>query len=239
MTSKKSAVENTEESINTLREEVSDREEAIEEIESIAYGLAARVDTLEQQINQLESMVDGISRDTHNIDIRLDEIEETRRERRVDVEESFADVFHRISKLEERTTSEYDIEVTRKLSPIERAVVFSDGDVPGISMDKVSHRRAIFIAQNFDRWSKNTPRGRVLKTESKEYKQSRHGATNLKSAMETALSESLSWQQVHRSLDLVEDFSDGKIEHTTREKQGHVLILGSSETWYTSAEDLE
>jgi chromosome segregation ATPase len=80
--------------------------------------------------------------------------------------------------------------------------------------------RALTIAGQFERWADTVSAGRVI-------------TENLKTLVNTALDESLSWKQVHRACHKLEELTNGHIEFRTDQRHGRVLVMEQKD-WLSS-----
>jgi hypothetical protein len=99
--------------------------------------------------------------------------------------------------------------------PIERLIRLreEDEDHPALpSNGRESFDRATTIFENFEKWSKRTPKGRTITS----------GLMNL---LETATGTRLAWRQVYRAMDKLEQWTRGLITHERTNRHGHVLVM--------------
>ena len=101
------------------------------------------------------------------------------------------------------------------LLPIERLARIEDSpDASNTIMADTtpSVERAVVLFENFQEWSKKTPKGRTI-------------TSGLKDLLSAATGERLAWRQVYRTLDKIEEWSKGAIRHEQTSRHGHVLVM--------------
>ena len=101
-----------------------------------------------------------------------------------------------------------------KLLPIERLAQMKEQNKNHPALPKngrESFDRALSIFENFQDWSKKTPKGRTV-------------TNGLKNLLEAVTGEKLAWRQVYRAMDKVQEWTNGVIEHKTTSRHGHVLV---------------
>ncbi len=99
----------------------------------------------------------------------------------------------------------------RDMLPIERLAEMG-GDDNGIMADvTASVDRAVTIFTHFREWSKKTPKGWVVRD-------------GLRSLLNTALEETLSWKQVYRACRKLEEWSKGAITFRKTRRHGWILV---------------
>jgi hypothetical protein len=72
--------------------------------------------------------------------------------------------------------------------------------------------RALTIAGQFERWADTVSAGRVI-------------TEDLKTLVNTALDDTLSWKQVHRACHKLEELTNGHIEFRKDQRHGRVLVM--------------
>jgi uncharacterized membrane protein YccC len=97
----------------------------------------------------------------------------------------------------------------RPETPIER--LFDDPDTSGIRITE-SVSRALTVAGHFDQWSQRVQGKQVI-------------TQNIRTMVNTALGESLSWKQVHRACHKLEELTNGIIEFRNSDRHGRMLVL--------------
>jgi hypothetical protein len=107
--------------------------------------------------------------------------------------------------------------VHRPETDLER--LLDDPDRSGIRITE-SVSRALTIAGQFERWADTVSAGRVI-------------TEDLKTLVNTALDESLSWKQIHRACHKLEELTNGYIEFRTDQRHGRVLVMEQTD-WLSS-----
>jgi chromosome segregation ATPase len=99
--------------------------------------------------------------------------------------------------------------VYRPETDLER--LLDNPDRSGIRITE-SVSRALTIAGQFERWADTVSAGRVI-------------TEDLKTLVNTALDDHLSWKQVHRACHKLEALTNGHIEFRTDQRHGRVLVM--------------
>jgi membrane-associated HD superfamily phosphohydrolase len=107
--------------------------------------------------------------------------------------------------------------VYRPETDLER--LLDDPDLSGIRITE-SVSRALTIAGQFERWADTVSAGRVI-------------TEDLKTLVNTALDDTLSWKQVHRACHKLEELTNGHIEFRTDQRHGRVLVMEQKD-WLSS-----
>ena len=96
--------------------------------------------------------------------------------------------------------------------PIERLAEAEDREDATMGHVTASVDRATTLFSNFTEWASKTPKGMIIKD-------------GLKNLLSTATGERLSWRQVYRAMDKLEEWSKGRITHEVHRKHGHLLRM--------------
>lgn len=108
------------------------------------------------------------------------------------------------------------------LLPIERLVRGEDRDDWYAGNATESVERAKELYRHFRDWSSNTQKGRVIKTSG-----GKRGTATLKTLLNTVLDEpEISWKQVYRACQKLEEWTKGAIQFTDRRRHGKMLVDG-------------
>lgn len=111
---------------------------------------------------------------------------------------------------EETDETREDLEQERELLPIERLERFGEDHV-ALANVTASVDRARTLFAHFREWASKTPAGRVIKS-------------NLRALLSTACETSLSWKQIYRACEKLEEWSKGAIEFKKTDRHGWILV---------------
>lgn len=107
------------------------------------------------------------------------------------------------------------------LLPIERLLRGEDDDWY-VNSATESVERAKELYRHFREWSSSTQKGRVIKTSG-----GKRGTATLKTLLNTALDgPDISWKQVYRACQKLEEWTKGAIQFTDHRRHGKMLVDG-------------
>jgi len=186
--------------------EAMDHEELVDTIRD----LAATVEDLERENQILEARVDGLDANIDRLVERLEDIEAQQREERDTLHHERSKLARRVSALENELDVEPSAAVQIAEAGSEETAEYSRLSLllrhgPEAVSDRPTQRmyRARELLQNWDRWG--TTRNDAH-TDGPERRLAAKGH-DLKTRLEDARSESLSWKQVYRAMELIDEWS--------------------------------
>lgn len=153
---------------------------------------------------------------------RVDELEAELQEYRAENEKDKATIRQKVAAAvaeSERSDDDGEEDEAESMLPIERLAKFGE-DHTVIGDVTASVKRATTIFTHFREWSVKTPSGRVIKE-------------NLKTLLNTALDETITWKQVYRACKKLETWSKGAIQFEKHRRHGWMLVANSD--WRASS----
>jgi hypothetical protein len=106
------------------------------------------------------------------------------------------------------------------LLPIERLLRGEDDDWY-VNSATESVERAKELYRHFQEWSSNTQKGRVIKTGG-----GKRGTATLQTLLNTVLDEpEISWKQVYRACQKLEEWTKGAIQYIDHRRHGKMLVM--------------
>lgn len=190
-------VNSLEETVNGLEETVQQKDDQIQDLEEENEQLHDRLDKLSDRIQEKTDRIDNLESELEN------------------QSQNISGAFSKLSAIDDRiedASSEDEEEpeyvIQSQDTPLER--LLDDPESSGIRPTE-SVDRAMTIAGHFKEWGKKSRGGRVIKD-------------RLKSYLNTAKEEELSWKQVHRAGHKLEELTDGKIQFKNHSRHGWMLV---------------